>query len=159
MQVYDAIGILKSRRASGQLGNLVVVHLGNNGTFTKRQFDQIMRILYGVDRVVFVNVSVPRPWEEPNNEVISSGVERYQNAELVDWYSASVNHPEYFYKDGYHLRPKAQKIYVDLVSIASGRGVVSAGADFRLQHQATGNRFQVLRRECWPRRGFPLSRE
>ena len=116
LQVYDAIGILKSRRASGQLGNLVVVHLGNNGTFTKRQFDQIMRILYGVDRVVFVNVSVPRPWEEPNNEVISSGVERYQNAELVDWYSASVNHPEYFYKDGFHLRPKAQKIYVDLVS-------------------------------------------
>ena len=59
LQVYDAIGILKSRRASGQLGNLVVVHLGNNGTFTKRQFDQIMRILYGVDRVVFVNVKRP----------------------------------------------------------------------------------------------------
>jgi hypothetical protein len=27
-----------------------------------------------------------------------------------------VNHPEYFYSDGYHLRPKAQKIYADLVS-------------------------------------------
>src|SRR5918912_1186116 len=45
LQVYDAIGILKSRRASGQLGSLVIVHLGNNGTFTRQEFDQIMRIL------------------------------------------------------------------------------------------------------------------
>ena len=28
-----------------------------------------------------------------------------------------------------------------------------------IRHQATGIGFQVLRRECWPRRGFPLSRE
>jgi hypothetical protein len=116
LQVYDAIGILKSRRATGQLGSLVVVHLGNNGTFTKQEFDRIMRILSGVDKVVFVNVKVSRQWEEPNNEVISEGVQRYPNAVMVDWYSASVNHPEYFYRDGYHLRPKAQKIYADLVS-------------------------------------------
>ena len=116
LQVYDAIGILKSRRATGQLGSLVIVHLGNNGTFTKQQFDQIMRLLSGVDKVVFVNVAVPRSWEEPNNEVISEGVERYQNTAMVDWYSASVNHPEYFYRDGYHLRPKAQKTYADLIS-------------------------------------------
>ena len=59
LQVYAAIDILQSRRASGQLGDVVVVHLGNNGTFTKGQFDQIMRTLSGVDRVVFVNVSGP----------------------------------------------------------------------------------------------------
>ena len=116
LQVYDAIGILQSRRATGQLGSLVIVHLGNNGTFTKQEFDQIMRILSGVDKVVFVNVKVPRSWEEPNNEVISEGVERYPNAVMVDWYSASANHPEYFYSDGYHLRPKAQKVYADLLS-------------------------------------------
>jgi peptidoglycan/LPS O-acetylase OafA/YrhL len=116
LQVYSAIDILQSRRATGQLGNVVIVHLGNNGTFTKGEFDQIMRILSGVDRVVFVNVKVPRPWEETNNEVISEGVERYPKAVLVDWHSASVNHPEYFYSDGYHLRPEAQKIYAALVS-------------------------------------------
>jgi hypothetical protein len=116
LQVYDAIDILKSRRASGQLGDVVIVHLGNNGTFTRGEFDQIMRILSGVDRVVFVNLKVPRPWEEPNNEVIAEGVKRYPKAVLVDWHSASVNHPEYFYGDGYHLRPEAQKIYADLVS-------------------------------------------
>jgi peptidoglycan/LPS O-acetylase OafA/YrhL len=116
LQVYDAIGILQSRRATGQLGSLVIVHLGNNGTFTKQEFDRIMRVLSGVDKVVFVNVKVPRSWEDTNNEVIYEGVERYPNAVMVDWYSASANHPEYFYRDGYHLRPKAQKVYAGLLS-------------------------------------------
>jgi hypothetical protein len=116
LQLYDAIAILKSRRVTGQLGQVVIVHLGNNGTFTKDEFDQIMRILSGVDRVLFVNVAVPRPWEGPNNEVISEGVERYPKATLVDWHSASADRPEFFYSDGYHLRPGGQKIYADLVA-------------------------------------------
>jgi peptidoglycan/LPS O-acetylase OafA/YrhL len=116
LQVYAATDILKYRRASGQLGDVVVVHLGNNGTFTKGEFDQIMRILSGVDTVVFVNVSVPRPWEEANNQVISEGVERYPNTVLVDWHSSSADRPELFYSDGYHLRPEGQRIYADLIS-------------------------------------------
>ena len=116
LQVYAATDLLKARRASGQLGDVVVVHLGNNGTFTKGEFDQIMRILSGVDRVVFVNVSVPRTWEEPNNQVIAEGVKRYPNTVLVDWHSASADRPELFYSDGYHLRPKGQRIYADLIS-------------------------------------------
>jgi hypothetical protein len=116
LQVYAATDMLKARRASGQLGDVVVVHLGNNGTFTKGEFDQIMRILSGVDRVVFVNLSVPRTWEEPNNQVIAEGVERYPNTVLVDWHSASSGRPELFYSDGYHLRPKGQRIYADLIS-------------------------------------------
>jgi peptidoglycan/LPS O-acetylase OafA/YrhL len=116
LQVYAATDTLRYRRASGQLGDVVIVHLGNNGTFTKGQFNEIMRILSGVDRVVFVNVTVPRAWEEPNNEVIAEGVERYPNAVLVDWHSASADRPEIFYSDGYHLRPEGQRLYADLIS-------------------------------------------
>jgi peptidoglycan/LPS O-acetylase OafA/YrhL len=116
LQVYAATDTLRYRRSLGQLGDVVIVHLGNNGTFTKGQFDEIMRTLSGVDRVVFVNVAVPRAWEEPNNEVIAEGVERYPNAVLVDWHSASADRPEIFYKDGYHLRPGGQRLYADLIS-------------------------------------------
>jgi peptidoglycan/LPS O-acetylase OafA/YrhL len=116
LQVYAATDTLRHRRASGQLGDVVIVHLGNNGIFTKRQFDEIMRILSGVDRVVFVNVAVPRAWQEPNNEVIAEGVESYPNAVLVDWHSASADRPELFYRDGYHLRPEGQRIYANLIS-------------------------------------------
>jgi hypothetical protein len=116
LQVYAAIDTLRYRRATGQLGEVVVVHLGNNGTFTREQFDEIMHTLSGVDRVVFVNVKVPRAWEEPNNEVIAAGVQRYPNAVLANWHSASADRPDLFYSDGYHLRPTGQRIYADLVS-------------------------------------------
>ena len=116
LQVYTAIDILKARRASGQLGEVVVVHLGNNGTFTEEQFDQIMRLLAGVDRVVFVNLKVPRAWERSNNQVISEGVRRYPNAALVDWHSASASRPGLFYSDGFHLRPGGQRFYARLIS-------------------------------------------
>ena len=116
LQVYTAIDILEARSASGQLGQVVIVHLGNNGTFTRKQFDEIMQILSGVERVVFVNVKVPRAWEEPNNEVIAEGVQKYPNAVLVDWHSASASQPGIFYSDGFHLRPKGQRIYADMIS-------------------------------------------
>jgi hypothetical protein len=47
MQVYTAVDILRARAASGQVGEVVVVHLGNNGTFTAEEFDEIMKTLSG----------------------------------------------------------------------------------------------------------------
>jgi hypothetical protein len=98
------------------LGDVVVVDLGSNGTFTSDQFDQIMSVLSGVPRVVFVNVKVPRSWEESNNAVIAGGVQRYQNTRLVDWYDASVNHPEWFQADEYHLQADGASAYAGLIA-------------------------------------------
>lgn len=116
MQAYTAIYILRVHRASGQLGQVVVAHLGDNGTLTARQFDEIMRVLSGVDRVVFVNVKVPRAWERSNDRVISEGVRRYPDAVLVDRHSASASRPGLFYSEGFHLRPGGQRVYADLIS-------------------------------------------
>ena len=116
LQASAAIDILRRRRALGQLGDVVIVHIGNNGIFTPRQFDEMMRVLAGVREVVFVNVNVPRAWERPNNATLAQGVRRYPNAVLVDWYSASVYHPEYFVSDGVHLQIKGQRVYADLIS-------------------------------------------
>ena len=116
LQVATAVDILAGRRATGQIGEVVVVHLGNNGTFTAEEFDEIMRTLSGTRKVVFVNNKVPRSWETTNNEVIADGTRRYDKAVLVDWYSASINHPEYFAEDGIHLQPAGQRAYSDLIS-------------------------------------------
>jgi hypothetical protein len=115
-QAAAAIDVLAARRDAGELGEVVIVHIGSNGVYTAEQFDETMRVLAGVRRVVFVNVNVPRAWEQPNNEVISEGVRRYPNAVLADWYSASVNHPEYFVEDGVHLQIKGQRVYADLIA-------------------------------------------
>jgi peptidoglycan/LPS O-acetylase OafA/YrhL len=116
LQVATAIDILEGRRATGQIGDVVVVHLGNNGTFTAEEFDEIMRVLSDARKVVFVNNKVPRTWETTNNEVLADGTRSYDKAVLVDWRAASIDHPEYFAEDGIHLQPAGQRAYSDLIS-------------------------------------------
>jgi hypothetical protein len=117
-QVSAGISVLKARRDTGRLGDSVVIHLGNNGTFTSQQFDQIMQVLANVRRVVFVNVKVPRSWEGGDNAVIAAGVHRYPKAVLVDWHAAGVSHPEFFATDGIHLTGKGASIYSALIAEA-----------------------------------------
>lgn len=115
MQIPYAVDVLRSRRDAGQLGETVVVHLGNNGVFTRGQSEEMMRVLADVDRVVVVNLRVPRAWGATNNVVISAGVGRHPNAELVDWYSASAGRPELFVSDGVHLQPPGQRLYAAMI--------------------------------------------
>ena len=117
-QVAAGIGVLAGRRAAGQIGPTVVIHLGTNGTFTADQFDQIMQILKGERRVVFVNIRVDRSWEAGNNSVIASGVHRYGNTRLVDWYDAASAHAGLFAKDGFHLGPEGAALYAGLIASA-----------------------------------------
>ena len=116
LQAPAAIDILRKRRDANQLGEVVVVHIGSNGAFSEEQFEEMMEVLAAVHRVVFVNVKVPRPWEQPNNAVLVEGVQQYSNAVLVDWYVASVGRPELFVKDGIHLQHEGQRVYTDLIA-------------------------------------------
>jgi peptidoglycan/LPS O-acetylase OafA/YrhL len=114
-QVSVGIQIFQKWQQLGQIPDVIVVQLGNNGTFTDQQFDDIMTALKGVRRVIFVDVKVPRRWQDTNNTVIGNGVSRYPNTVLVDWYSASIDHPEYFWSDGMHLRPEGANAYANLI--------------------------------------------
>ncbi len=116
-QAPEAIGVLRQLRATGKLGDVVIFHIGNNGVFTAEEFDEMMRVLRGVHKVLIVNVTIPdgHSWV-PNNKVLADGVRRYpKRAVLVDWYGASVGHPEYFW-DGIHLTPQGARAYADLIA-------------------------------------------
>jgi len=115
-QTSVAIELLRARGASGQLGDVVIVHMGNNGTFTAPQFDAMMDVLAEVPRVVVVNVKVPRAWEAPNDAVLADGVQRYPNAVLVDWRGASIDRPDFFWDDGIHVRPEGAAAYAALIA-------------------------------------------
>ena len=118
-QVSSGIGLLYQRRDAGTLGDVVIIHLGTNGTFSSGQFDEIMSILSGVERVVWVNLRVPRDWEAPDNNAIAEGVARYPNAVLVDWFSVANAHPEFFYDDEIHLRPEGADYYAQMIATNS----------------------------------------
>ena len=115
-QASTVIDILRERQATGRLGEVVVIDIGNNGTLNAEQFDEMMWVLKGVHKVVFVNVKVPRTWEQPNNVVLAEGVWRYPNTVLVDWHAASANRPDFFVDDGYHLQTEGQQVYADLIA-------------------------------------------
>ena len=117
-QVPAALAVLRERKAAGPLGSVVVIHMGTNGYFTAQQFDEMMQLVAGTRRVVFVNVKCPMAWEAAVNEVLAAAVRRYPQAVLVDWHSASANRPELFWDDGVHLRPAGAKVYAALVAAA-----------------------------------------
>jgi hypothetical protein len=95
--------ILQGLKASGQLGSEVIVALGTNGPISGTDFDNMMAILNGASRVVFVNVHVDRPWQDPNNAVIAAGAARYPNVFVADWATLAAQNPSWFGADGTHL--------------------------------------------------------
>lgn len=115
-QTSTAIELLRARSAAGQLGDVVIVHMGNNGTFSASQFDSMMDVLADVPRVVFINVKVPRAWEAPNNAVIADGVRRYPSTVMVDWHTVGTAEPDFFWDDGIHLRPEGAASYAALIA-------------------------------------------
>jgi hypothetical protein len=102
-QWSDGEAILRTLKADGLLGADVIVALGTNGPITDTDFDDMMSILGGASRVVFVNVHVDRPWQDPNNAVLASGAARYPNVVIADWATLAAQNPQWFGADGTHL--------------------------------------------------------
>jgi hypothetical protein len=102
-QWSEGESILQTLKAEGQLGGDVIVGLGTNGPITDADFDNMMSILGGASRVVFVNVHVDRPWQDPNNAVLTRGATRYPNVVVADWATLAAQNPQWFGADGTHL--------------------------------------------------------
>lgn len=102
-QWSDGENILSLLKASGTLGAEVIVALGTNGPISDNDFDTMMSILSGASRVVFVNTHVNRPWQDPNNAVITEGATKYPNVVVADWASLAAQNPGWFGPDGTHL--------------------------------------------------------
>jgi hypothetical protein len=115
-QVSNGIEILKKREEEGKGDDIIIVHLGNNGSFLSGQFDEIMKVLEYTEKVIFINVKVERSWEAPNNTVINNGVRRYPKTVLIDWYTTGNRNLQYFWDDGIHLRPEGAAAYTRLIS-------------------------------------------
>ncbi len=117
-QVAGGIAVLEAYRDAGRLGRVVVIHLGNNGRFTTPQFEQIMRVLAGVEHVLFVNVKVPRRWEASVNAVLVAGVRRHPGqAILVSWRRLWRDCPgRVFGSDATHVTAHGAKCYARIIA-------------------------------------------
>jgi hypothetical protein len=114
-QMADAPELIRGLAARGELGNVVLLHLGNNGPFTAAQIDEVFAAIGPDRRVLLVNVLVPRRWEGEVNDALAAAAARHPNAVLVDWRSLVTSEPGLTREDGYHLTAVGAERYADLV--------------------------------------------
>lgn len=114
-QVYNSINIVKDYSSFNKNTTAVIFMLGTNGAFEEKHLDELLKHMDNSD-IYFVNTRVPRPWEKTVNKILDESKEKYNNFTLIDWYSASKNHNEYFTKDRVHLEKAGIIKLVDLIS-------------------------------------------
>jgi lysophospholipase L1-like esterase len=95
--------------------DVLIVALGTNNGVASEQIDVLMDLAADIDKVVFVNVSVPRPWENDTNAAIGSTPDDYPSATLIDWKSASGDNRALFRSDGVHLTQQGTELWVTLI--------------------------------------------
>jgi len=113
-QAADITPVIERLKSEGQLGPTVVVQVGINGTVTDQNLRDIVGAAEG-RRVLIINARVPRSWEAGNNELVSELVPKLTNAGVIDWYSYSDGHRDWFLDDGVHLTEDGRKAYADLI--------------------------------------------
>ena len=128
-QWFELRGVIRELEANGEIGEVVVVHLGNNGVIDESIVNDSLELLEDVRKVLLVNVRVPRRWENKVNTLLDGAVEEFENTELVDWYSISNSNPQYFSRDGVHTIPSGARHYVDAIITTLGGESVLGNSD------------------------------
>lgn len=121
-QVSSGAQVLDYRNKTGELGDNVVVHLGTNGRTTASTFDQVMKPLSKIKRVIVLTVRVPgSAYSDKNNAIITALPLVYPNVTVLDWEALSKGRKDWFASDGIHPNALGQDNYVGLILKALGR--------------------------------------
>ncbi|WGN89273.1 acyltransferase family protein [Ligilactobacillus faecis] len=111
-QVGEAIPVLQSLAQSGKLADTVLLSEGTNGPYSEQELDQIMAIVGKERKLYWINVHVPtRRWQDQVNNDLKVAAKKYPNLKVIDWYTYSKDHPEWFYDDNVHPNPEGLKYY------------------------------------------------
>ncbi len=124
-QANDMIADLQAKAKAGQLGRVVVVQVGTNGTVSDEQLDTMVAAMPEGTQLFFVTVKAPTSWNAANNEHIRAVPTRHPNVGIIDWeqQAADVASELSSSDGGIHLRTKkAQQFYANMIFNAVGRG-------------------------------------
>jgi hypothetical protein len=124
--VFDAVGsrrlpqaieVLRARRS--EIGAVAVIQQGNNhleseGSFGA-QIDEAMRVLDGVDRVVWLTVAEKWPSRVEINSHIRAAAGRWPQIVVAEWAPLIAAHPEYA-EDMLHLSAAGRVAIAELIA-------------------------------------------
>ena len=104
--------VLSNLLNSGKLGNILILGLATNTTYTNKRVDDIMNIVG--DRIVYWINCVG--CDDPTfNQKFAEYSKKYSNIHIVKWDEVAKGHPEYLYKDGIHPKGAGIDAYVNAV--------------------------------------------
>ena len=114
-QFFDIENVYDPYAEAGTTGDVIVVALGTNGVVTSDQIEAFLKDVGDGKRVFFVNTRSSADWMETTNQALSDAANRHANVSLIDWYSLSDNHTDWFDGDGTHLSIAGAKAYTDMI--------------------------------------------
>ena len=124
-QFWTTPEVLTRLAQQGALGDIVVISLGANGTFSSAQFEEVMAAV-GDRTVLLVTVTVPRRWEsEVHGAIARQANER--GLGLIDWHAVSSDVADYFAADGVHLSAAGRAAYASVIAQAVRQAIAAGG--------------------------------
>lgn len=100
--------------------DVLVFALGTNNGATQEQVDEVISIASDVDRIIFVNVSVPRGWETTTNLALDQARASHANVTVVDWHEIGSNDGSLLRSDGYHPNADGSALWAFMITNAIG---------------------------------------
>lgn len=114
-QMYSAPSVMDQLIAQGAVGQHVVITLGTNGRFNESDLQSTIEKV-GTDRKIYlVNTRMPDSWQDRVNGMLRAIAEKYDHVTLIDWYTHSGPHPEFFEPDQTHLNREGAASYARLI--------------------------------------------
>lgn len=116
-EIFDRI---RARKATGQLGDVVVIHAGTNGPIKTSELVTLIGQLKDRTRVILVTCHGDRSWIPQSNAAIAAAARYYAggNVRVANWDAAAAGHRDWFYADGIHTKSAGSQAYADLIKAA-----------------------------------------
>ncbi|MBO0729424.1 MAG: acyltransferase [Acidimicrobiaceae bacterium] len=118
-QIDQGLSRLAQYRAAGKLDGLsaVVIGLGTNGLLDVAHCERFEREAAGVPRLVFVNVRVPRSWQDATDASLRACTAGKPGVVVANWYRAS-GAPGIIGPDRVHETIAGRHLYASVVAAA-----------------------------------------
>jgi peptidoglycan/LPS O-acetylase OafA/YrhL/lysophospholipase L1-like esterase len=116
-QFKDGVEVAEALKEQGRLGDVVLIHLGTNGTIGAESMQRMMTALADVPRVMILTNDVDKEWTQGNNQLLYDTEATYPNVQLVDWMGlndACVD--DCFASDGLHMNASGADFYANLIN-------------------------------------------
>lgn len=114
-QLSHAGDTVEALEKTGKLGDIVILELGTNGTFSDKSLTYLLDLLGKERSILMVTTRVPKKWQDSVNDKLKEAAAAYDNVTLVDWYALSAGKDAYFGKDGVHPTRTGAEAYAAML--------------------------------------------